>query len=53
MSVKKVETIEYEPEMSFSEIARELGISRTAVLETYSRAMRKLMKLLEVKENAN
>ena len=44
MSIKKVKTIEYEPEMSFTEIARELGISQVRVMELYTNAMTKLMK---------
>jgi predicted DNA binding protein len=38
----KFETIEYKPAMTFTEIADELGISNTAVMEIYARAMYKL-----------
>lgn len=47
MSKKKVETIDYEPAMSFAEIAHELAVSQTRVMELYSSGMKKLIDLVK------
>jgi DNA-directed RNA polymerase specialized sigma subunit len=45
---KDVPDIEYQPEMTFAEIARDLGVSEQAVMEVYYRAIYKLVKMVKL-----